>query len=226
MSATGSAYITTTQTRKERKEQTRRKILDAAKQVLITHGSTGFSMREVAKLAGIAQPSIYKHFANLSELFEALADEAKSLYIFPLQRTFFQLLLQADENSLKEIFDRMFSFAIEAAKSRSDLYRMIVAERAQPQSVFGKHMVSFFDELKLEWVNQILELISDEERESRKIYYTAFMDAIFAMLETYALSEQSDNPEYKQKAATMVASFTYGMIEEDFRSFLQRKESL
>ena len=180
-------------------------------------------MREVAKLVGIAQPSIYKHFSNLSELFEALADEAKSLHVFPLQRTFFQLLVQADENSLKEIFNRMFLFAIEAARSRSDVYRMIIAERAQPKSEFGKHMVIFFDELKSEWVDQILELISEEDREIRKVYYTAFMEAIFAMLEAYALNDHCDDQEYKLVAANMVASFTYGMIEDDFRAFLQRK---
>lgn len=226
MSVTESECTRTTQSRKERKEQTRRNILEAAKQVLISHGSKGFSMREVAKLAGIAQPSIYKHFSNLSEMFEALADEAKSLYIFPLQRSFFELLLQADEDSLQEIFDRMFAFAIEAARSRSDLYRMIVAERAQPQSEFGNHMVSFFDDLKADWINQILELINEEDREKRRTYYTAFMDAVFAMLETYSLSEHCENQEYKLKAASMVANFTYTMIEEDFKTFLKRKQQI
>ncbi len=223
MRATQSECADTTQSRKERKEQTRQKILAAAKAVLIASGSNGFSMREVAKLAGIAQPSIYKHFANLAELLEALAEEAKSLYIFPLQQAFFQLLLQADETALQDIFNRMFLFAIEASRSNAKLYRMVVAERWQPQSEFGRHMVGFFDGLKADWIQQILAMIPEQERESRKVYYIAVMDAIFSMLETYSLSEHCENPEYKLRAATMVASFTYTMIKDDFRLYLHER---
>lgn len=66
-----------TQTRADRKQDTRRRILAAALR-LIEEGRSpnALGLREVAREAGVAAPSIYNHFADMDELGLALVDES------------------------------------------------------------------------------------------------------------------------------------------------------
>jgi len=57
------------------KAQTRRAILDAALALSADRGFAGLSLREVARAAGIAPTSFYRHFHDMEELGLALMDE-------------------------------------------------------------------------------------------------------------------------------------------------------
>lgn len=63
--------------RADRKQETRRRILDAALR-LVEEGRSpeGLGLREVARAAGMAAPSIYNHFADMDALGLALVDDA------------------------------------------------------------------------------------------------------------------------------------------------------
>lgn len=63
-------------TRSERKERTRRALLDAALGLLADRGWSGVSLREVAKRAGIVPTAFYRHFASMDELGVALVEES------------------------------------------------------------------------------------------------------------------------------------------------------
>ena len=63
-------------TRAEQKQKTRRALMDAAlAQLSADRGFGSLSLREVAREAGIAPTSFYRHFAELDELGLALVDE-------------------------------------------------------------------------------------------------------------------------------------------------------
>ena len=64
-------------TRADRKQDTRRRILDAALR-LVEEGRSpnALGLREVAREAGMAAPSLYNHFADMDALGLALVDEA------------------------------------------------------------------------------------------------------------------------------------------------------
>jgi AcrR family transcriptional regulator len=63
-------------TRAEQKLRTRRALMDAAlKQMSADRGFGSLSLREVAREAGIAPTSFYRHFSELDELGLALVDE-------------------------------------------------------------------------------------------------------------------------------------------------------
>lgn len=63
--------------RADRKQDTRRRILDAALRLVEEGRSpTALGLREVAREAGMAAPSIYNHFADMEELGLALVDES------------------------------------------------------------------------------------------------------------------------------------------------------
>ena len=63
-------------TRAEQKLRTRRALMDAAlSQLSADRGFGSLSLREVAREAGIAPTSFYRHFSDLDELGLALVDE-------------------------------------------------------------------------------------------------------------------------------------------------------
>ena len=63
--------------RSQQKEKTRRAIIDSAINQLSEEQSfAGLSLREVAKQAGIAPTSFYRHFKDMEELGLTLVDES------------------------------------------------------------------------------------------------------------------------------------------------------
>lgn len=62
--------------RAERKEQTRRAILDAALRLSEEGSLSSLSLRQVAKEVGIVPTAFYRHFATIEELGLALVEEA------------------------------------------------------------------------------------------------------------------------------------------------------
>jgi AcrR family transcriptional regulator len=55
-------------------EARREHLLDVAKQLVAGHGFHALSIEAVARAAGITRPIVYRHFADLGELLEALVD--------------------------------------------------------------------------------------------------------------------------------------------------------
>lgn len=65
-----------TLSRVERKEVTRRAILDAALRISVDTGLAGLSLRAVAREVGIVPTAFYRHFGSIEELGVALVDDA------------------------------------------------------------------------------------------------------------------------------------------------------
>lgn len=56
-----------------RKEEVRCQLLDAAVEVLLVEGPSGFTTRRVLEAAGLSAGALYHYFASLDELYEAVA---------------------------------------------------------------------------------------------------------------------------------------------------------
>ena len=61
--------------REREKSETRDKILDAARELFVTEGYEGVSMRKVAEKIEYSPTAIYVHFADKQELFRELCHE-------------------------------------------------------------------------------------------------------------------------------------------------------
>ncbi len=66
----------TTSPRDRRYDRTRQQILDAARNLLLTKGIEGISMRALAEEADYSPAALYTYFANKEEIIEALRQEA------------------------------------------------------------------------------------------------------------------------------------------------------
>jgi TetR/AcrR family transcriptional regulator, fatty acid biosynthesis regulator len=68
--------IPRTASRAERKERTRRKLLDVTLELVATRSLASLSLREVAREAGVVPTAFYRHFASMDELGVELVDES------------------------------------------------------------------------------------------------------------------------------------------------------
>lgn len=71
-----SGAVTAPGTRNERKERTRRALLDAALRQASERGFAGLSLRELTKQAGVVPTAFYRHFASMDELGVTLVEES------------------------------------------------------------------------------------------------------------------------------------------------------
>lgn len=62
--------------RQKHKEELRRAILDAAREIFVVEGYENFSMRKLAEKIEYSPGSIYLHFKNKEELFDSLVEES------------------------------------------------------------------------------------------------------------------------------------------------------
>lgn len=85
--------------RKGRRTATR--IMDAAEPLFASRGYKGTSLRDIAKLAYLQQPGIYKHFKNKQDLYTAVLDRALSPMIEAMQEHL------AAERDYGELWERM-----------------------------------------------------------------------------------------------------------------------
>lgn len=125
--------------RKKQKEETRQKLMDAATAVLASGRSFDtLSLREIAKLAGIAPTSFYRHFHDMEGLGLALIED----HAAGLLTLMHSVREQASEGrsviraSVETLFDYIFS--------NQGMSRMILQESMARESAFRKAAEQLF----------------------------------------------------------------------------------
>ena len=68
--------VTETQTRAERKERTRQRLLDVTLRLIEDRSLASLSLREVAREAGVVPTAFYRHYASMDALGVDLVDDA------------------------------------------------------------------------------------------------------------------------------------------------------
>jgi AcrR family transcriptional regulator len=119
-----------TETRGERKERTRRAILDAALRLSEASGLGGLSLRQVAKEVGIVPTAFYRHFDSIESLGLALVDES-----FVSLRAMLRDIRRGDP-SYADIVDNSVDTLREHVQQHRAHFQFIARERAAgPPSV-------------------------------------------------------------------------------------------
>lgn len=114
-------------TRVERKERTRRAILDAALALCEDSSLVALSLRQVAKEVGIVPTAFYRHFASIEDLGLALVDES-----FVSLRAMLRDVRRPDPSdpSFGAIVDSSVSILVEHVHRRRAHFLFIARERA------------------------------------------------------------------------------------------------
>ncbi len=109
--------------RRERKRETRRRLLDAALALLSQHSFDSISLRELTRKAGITPTAFYRHFDDMEELGLVLVEEAFG--------TLQQLLrdARADGSVYHDVVRRSVAIVLDHVHAHREHLRFIVRER-------------------------------------------------------------------------------------------------
>jgi AcrR family transcriptional regulator len=112
------------ETRGERKERTRRAILDAALELCEDSSLVALSLRQVAKQVGIVPTAFYRHFDSIEGLGLALVDES-----FVSLRAMLRDIRRGDP-SYADIVDRSIATLVQHVHEQRAHFLFIARERA------------------------------------------------------------------------------------------------
>ncbi len=118
--------------RAQQKEKTRRSLIEAAfTQLNAERGFSSLSLREVAREAGIAPTSFYRHFRDMDELGLTLVDEG-GLTLRQLMR---QARLRIASRGGSVIRTSVLTF-MEFIESNPNVFRLLLRERSGTSAAF------------------------------------------------------------------------------------------
>lgn len=117
--------------RAQQKEKTRRSLIDAAfRQLSADRSFSNLSLREVAREAGIAPTSFYRHFKDMDELGLTMVDEGGLLLR--------QLMRQARQRIVTEgsVIRTSVETFMEFIESSPNVFRLLLRERSGTSAAF------------------------------------------------------------------------------------------
>jgi AcrR family transcriptional regulator len=175
--------VTEPVTRLERKERTRRALLDAALRLLAERGFGSLSLREVTKQAGIVPTAFYRHFTSMDELGVVLVDEA--------MRTLREMMRasRSDRRSSADIITASVRTLYDHVRANEDHFRFLTRERYggadAVHRAIGAELKLFSSELAVdlaryrylrEWTNEDLHMMAE-------LIVTAMLATVVELLE-------------------------------------------
>jgi AcrR family transcriptional regulator len=113
----------------EKKERTRRAILDAALRLSEETGLVGLSLRQVAREVGVVPTAFYRHFDSIDELGLALVEES-----FTSLRAMIRAVRRGNP-PLDEMVDRSVQVLDEHVRARRAHFAFIARERSGGSAV-------------------------------------------------------------------------------------------
>lgn len=146
-------------TRAEQKLKTRRALMDAAlSQLSADRGFASLSLREVAREAGIAPTSFYRHFHELEELGLALVDEAGV--------TLRQLMRQARKRIAKNgsAVNTSVDTFMEYLQDNANLFRLLLREKTGVSQQFRTAIRAEIDHFSAELAEDLKRMTGDSPR--------------------------------------------------------------
>jgi len=160
--------------RAQQKEKTRRAIIEAAfTQLSAERGLSSLSLREVAREAGIAPTSFYRHFADMEELGLTLVDEGGL--------TLRQLMRQARQRIMANggsVIGTSVETFMEFVGNNPNVFRLLLRERSGTSPAFraavAREIAHFIAEL-----TDYLELQYRCPREDAQMQAEAMVTLVF-----------------------------------------------
>ncbi|MBW2268324.1 MAG: HTH-type transcriptional repressor FabR [Deltaproteobacteria bacterium] len=134
-------------TRAAQKQATRRAVIDAALRLSAERGFSSLSLRGVAKEAGIAPTSFYRHFASMDELGLALVDEVG----VSLRQLVREARRRVDKSGKGSVIRASIQTFLSYVEKNENLFRLLLGEGssspAHVRRAIGKEIQRFTEDL-------------------------------------------------------------------------------
>jgi AcrR family transcriptional regulator len=192
------------------KEQTRRRLLDAALEILDTDGEAGLTTTRVAQLAGVKQPTFYVHFADMDDLLVELVRELWARRRSLSRETSESVRHQgSNEDAMRELFRTN----VEALVAHPAVLRLVVRSRLDLGSPLGEY-VRAETAVTLENLTATLAdggLPYGTPAERRRLHMQA--EGIVALVETLALSYMEGRYEDIEEVLDVLVQFSHTLVK-------------
>jgi TetR/AcrR family transcriptional regulator, fatty acid biosynthesis regulator len=194
-------------TRREAKERTRQRLLDAARRLMLAGDETRLTASTVARQAGVAGATFYEHFANRDELLaalsEALFDELRQNLATRREEA-----LAAPNN--ERMLRQEFRTPLEMIAASPDLFRLALRVRHHPGSPLGDSSRRFTGNTRHDIVAELVArgYPAGTSGEKRRLEMVA--DIHIAATETLALGHISGRYPDLEELADMLVLVTRG----------------
>lgn len=206
---------------KAKKEKTSQALIQAALQLSAENGYASLSLRSVARKAGIAPTSFYRHFRDMDELGLEIVDQATIVLHKCLNEAVGKMLLQTGEcdnpsDNLPIIIENILSPYLETFmacfETHNYLMRLFLQERSGSSQALRDRISLEIDTLTEE-LFQVLEkiniIIGNRFNDMRVIAETMILFSFHSGLELLACSE-SDRLQQNEQTSQILTVFLLG----------------
>jgi AcrR family transcriptional regulator len=145
-------------TRKEAKERTRQRLIDAVLDHVRHHGLKGLTTGKVADQAGIAQSSFYVHFTDMDEALRAVADKA-GVEIRAIIR---KAREKMDFSNPETAFKTAYAGAVDALLAEREFTELLLSHRRYRDSPLAETLRRVLDDARHDLANDLRASSYDE----------------------------------------------------------------
>jgi AcrR family transcriptional regulator len=193
--------------RAERKERTRRAILDAALRLSEETGLSGLSLRQVAKEVGIVPTAFYRHFASIDELGLALVEES-----FVSLRAMIRDVRRGNP-SLEQIVDRSVQVLDEHVRGQRAHFSFIARERSGGSAPVRNAVRHEFALFERELATDLARLPMDHwSAEDLQVLSHLIVVAMIAVAEEILESPERERDAINARARTQLLLLIIGAV--------------
>jgi len=144
---------TPTISRREAKQLTRKRLLGAARRLILAGGEGRVAASVVAQEAGVGGATFYEHFRNRDDLIRALSDSLFEELRDKLAKARREALAAPDD---EEKLRQEFRTPVEVLAANPDLFRLALRVRHHPGSPLGESSRSLTGNTRKDLVNELV----------------------------------------------------------------------
>jgi len=195
------------ETRSEKKERTRRAILDAALRLTEDTGLAGLSLRQVAKEVGIVPTAFYRHFGSIDQLGLALVEES-----FVSLRAMIRDVRQGAP-SLGQIVDRSVAVLVEHVRDERAHFGFIARERSGGSAVVRDAIRTQFQLFERELATDLARLPMEHwSGDDLRILSNLIVGSMITTSEEILRAEEREMAEIRHRARTQLLMVIIGAL--------------
>jgi AcrR family transcriptional regulator len=195
------------ESRSDKKERTRRAILDAALRLTQDTGLAALSLRQVAKEVGIVPTAFYRHFDSIDQLGLALVEEA-----FGSLRAMIRDVRQGNP-SLGQIVDSSVTVLAGHVRSERAHFGFIAREKSGGSAVVRDAIRREFAFFERELATDLARLPMDHwSGDDLRILSNLIVAAMITTSEEILRAEPRDLPDITHRARTQLLMVIVGAL--------------
>lgn len=171
------------------KDDTKQRILDAARDCFAQHGWLGTTTQEIARVAGVNEVTLFRHFGNKNRLFAEMC----GCYIGAQQEVLSQTVEQ--NASLEEILTRFSQVYFQTLGSNPDYIRRMVGEMNRHPDEVRQVIIDMMRPMR----EQFMSILRDRQQRGEirpEINTEAAMEAFIGMLFCNIVKPRFNEPSY------------------------------